>query len=398
MPKNIVICCDGTGNEVEGNLSNVLKLYRIAHRNEEQRVYYDPGIGTLGQRDEWSRFKQNAKGVFGLATGYGLDDNVLDAYRFLAQNFEAEDDIYLFGFSRGAYTVRVLAGFLHLVGLLHPDQLNIDGYALAAYKRASEQDDFSIAWHFQRIANARAVIIKFLGVWDTVASVLVPRKDRLYVPSLLALPYTRTNPSVRIFRHAMAIDERRRMFRLNRWTEPQEYVPNPFAKPEPPLQQDIKQVWFAGVHADIGGGYAETESALSKFPLDWMIAEAKTAGLRIHTAMHNHLVLGHERKGSNQQYVAPDAKGCLHDSMTAGWRVLEWLPKRVKWREYSERRSFAGWYLPDAEPRPIPECARIHYSVIARREANSHYRPLNLPKKFQIEEASGARSSQAEAS
>jgi uncharacterized protein (DUF2235 family) len=89
MPKKIVICCDGTGNEIEGNLSNVLKLYRIVRRDEEQHVYYDPGIGTLGQRDEWSRFKQNAKGVLGLATGYGLDDNVLDAYRFLAQNLES---------------------------------------------------------------------------------------------------------------------------------------------------------------------------------------------------------------------------------------------------------------------------------------------------------------------
>jgi uncharacterized protein (DUF2235 family) len=238
MPKNIVLCCDGTGNEIEGNLSNVLKLYRIARRDEEQRVYYDPGIGTLGQRGDWNRLKQNAKGVFGLTTGYGLDDNVLDAYRFLARHYEADDDIYLFGFSRGAYTVRVLAGFLHLVGLLHPDQHNIDGYALSAYKRASEQDDFSIAWHFQRIANTRSVTVKFLGVWDTVASVLVPRKDRLYIPSLLTLPYTRTNPGVRIFRHAMALDERRRMFRLNRWTEPQEYVPNPFDKSDPPLQQE----------------------------------------------------------------------------------------------------------------------------------------------------------------
>ena len=85
MPKNIVICCDGTGNEIEGNLSNVLKLYRIARRDQEQRVYYDPGIGTIGQRDEWSRLKQNAKTIFGLATGYGLDNNILNAYRFLAR-------------------------------------------------------------------------------------------------------------------------------------------------------------------------------------------------------------------------------------------------------------------------------------------------------------------------
>ncbi|WP_163478786.1 T6SS phospholipase effector Tle1-like catalytic domain-containing protein, partial [Klebsiella pneumoniae] len=83
---------------------------------------------------------------------YGLDDNVLDAYRFLATNYEEDDELFLFGFSRGAYTVRVLGGLLHLVGLLRPDQLNFAGYALAAYKRASEKSDFHIAWDFRRIA------------------------------------------------------------------------------------------------------------------------------------------------------------------------------------------------------------------------------------------------------
>jgi uncharacterized protein (DUF2235 family) len=143
--------------------------------------------------------------------------------------------------------------------------------------------------------------------------VLVPRKDRFYIPSFLTLPYTRTNPSVRIFRHAMAIDEQRRMFRLNRWTDPQEYVPNPFAKPDPPLQQEIKQVWFSGVHADIGGGDPEAESALSKFPLDWMIAEAVEAGLHVHTAMRNHLVLGHG---------AIDPIAC--SSICSGARNFDW--------------------------------------------------------------------------
>lgn len=101
MSKNIVICCDGTGNEVEGNLSNVLKLFRIAQKNEHQRVYYNPGIGTIGSRDAWMRLKQNTKAVFGLATGYGLDDDILGAYRFIAEQFEDGDQIFLFGFSRG---------------------------------------------------------------------------------------------------------------------------------------------------------------------------------------------------------------------------------------------------------------------------------------------------------
>jgi uncharacterized protein (DUF2235 family) len=390
MSKNIVICCDGTGNQIEGNLSNVLKLFQIAEHNERQRVFYDPGIGTIGEQDEWNRLKQNTKGVFGLATGYGLDDNVLAAYRYLSRNFQEGDDIYLFGFSRGAYTVRVVAGFLHLIGLLHPDQLNIDGYAITAYKRASESGDFSAAWQFQHIARTATIPIKFIGVWDTVASVFVPRKDRLYIPSFLTLPYTRTNPSVEIFRQAMAIDERRRMFRLNRWIEPQEFAPNPFHKPDPVPQQDIKQVWFAGVHADIGGGYPESESALSKYTLDWIINEAINAGLRINTAMRNQLVLGHERKGSRNQYVAPSATGPMHNSMTAGWEVLEWLPKPVKWRERANGSSFLGCYLPRGEPRLIGEGARVHYSVIARKEADPNYRPSNFPDKFEIETYPGA--------
>jgi hypothetical protein len=111
--------------------------------------------------------------------------------------------------------------------------------------------------------------------------VLVPRKDRLHIPSLFTPPYTRTNPSIEIFRHATAIDERRRMFRLNRWTEPQQFAPNPSHKSDPVPQQDIKQVWFAGVNADIGGGYPESESAIYKYPLHSEINEAKRAGLRV---------------------------------------------------------------------------------------------------------------------
>ena len=132
MSRNIVICCDGTGNEIEGNLSNVLKLFRITQKSADQRVYYNPGVGTIGSRDSWSRLKQNTKAVFGLATGYGLDNDILGAYRFLCNHYEKDDDIFLFGFSRGAYTIRALAGFIHMVGLLPVDQLNIANYALSS--------------------------------------------------------------------------------------------------------------------------------------------------------------------------------------------------------------------------------------------------------------------------
>jgi len=187
--------------------------------------------------------------------------------------------------------VRALAAFIHMVGLLPRDQLNIANYALTAYKRAAEDNDLSIAWNFSRIAGGRRATIKFIGVWDTVASILVPRGDRI-IPTFQMLPYTRRNPSVQIFRHAMAIDERRRMFRLNRWLAPQPFKANPFDISAPEVEQDIKQVWFAGVHADVGGGYPETESALSKYPLNWLIEEAVAHGLKINVAMRNHLVLG----------------------------------------------------------------------------------------------------------
>jgi uncharacterized protein (DUF2235 family) len=120
MAKNIILCCDGTGNEIEANLSNVLKLFRILRKYDEQIVFYDPGVGTISSNDPWSLWKSDALGVWGLLTGYGLDENVLDAYYFLVDTYAEGDRIYLFGFSRGAYTVRVLAGFLRLVGLVVP--------------------------------------------------------------------------------------------------------------------------------------------------------------------------------------------------------------------------------------------------------------------------------------
>lgn len=358
----------------------------MLEKSDDQLVYYDPGIGTLGQRKTWGRVSQNVKGFLGLATGYGLDDDVLQAYCFLSEHYSEGDQIYLLGFSRGAYSVRVLAGFIHLLGLLRPDQLNYAGYALAAYKRAAmDGEDLSVAWHFRRVVGGRTVPIKFLGVWDTVASVIVPRPDRLYFPSLETLPYTQKNPSVEVFRQAAAIDEFRRMFRLKKWEADQEYKPNRFSKLKP-KKQNSRQVWFAGCHSDIGGGYPETESGLSKFPLRWMIQQAKSSGLKVNTAMVNHLVEGKARKGSEHMYASPDPTAALHDSATGFWKVLEWLPKKVKRREWKKRSAMADFYLPRYEPRLLPEGAIIHKSVFDRKGLRQAYRPENLPAVFKIEQ------------
>jgi uncharacterized protein (DUF2235 family) len=168
MPKNVVILCDGTGNEISQNISNVLKLYRIVRKNAEQAVFYVPGVGTLARPDPWTKIQQDTKAVLGLATGYGLDDNVLAAYEFLIDHYEDGDAVYFFGFSRGAHTVRVLAGFLHMMGLLGSEQKNLAGYALTAYKQTSERGEFEDAWQFARIVSSHS---RVNNAWVSIRNV-----------------------------------------------------------------------------------------------------------------------------------------------------------------------------------------------------------------------------------
>ena len=408
--RNIIICCDGTGNEISENISNVLKLYRCLRKTEKtlprQIVYYDPGVGTLARPDPWHKLKQNFNAILGLATGYGLDDNVLAAYDFLVRTWQAGDQIYLFGFSRGAYTVRVLAGLIHKIGLITPEQINLAGSGLIAYKQFSSdeapklraqfksaidavaaedtlpQTAFDNAAQFARITSSRWPTIRFVGVWDTVASVIVPRADRFYWPSLEELAFTIANPSVQTFRQAISMDERRCMFRLKKWDDPQTYRHNRFndAHAEP---QDILQVWFAGVHADIGGGYPEKQSGLSKYPLLWMIDEAIKCGLTVNQATVNQLAWGVQRKGSPFSYVVPDVRGDLHTSLSGAWWILEYIPKSATYKEWPARKAHFGYYIPDAEPRFIPDGAMIHESALLRMDAMPSYRPVNLPKQFE---------------
>jgi len=215
-----------------------------------------------------------------------------------------------------------------------------------------------------------------------VASVIVPRADRFYWPSLEELAFTIVNPSVQTFRQAISMDERRCMFRLKKWDDPQTYKHNRFndAHAEP---QDILQVWFAGVHADIGGGYPEKQSGLSKYPLLWMIDEATKCGLQVNQATVNQLAWGIQRKGSPYSYVVPDVRGDLHDSLSWAWWILEYIPKRAAYKEWPARKTYFGWYIPDAEPRLIPDGAIIHESALERMDAMPSYRPVNLPRQYE---------------
>lgn len=354
MPRNIVICCDGTGNEIESDLSNVLKLYQISDRDDDQVVFYDSGIGTIGRQNGWTKFRDSAKEVVSGATGQGLDQNVLDAYRFLVSTYQEGDQVFLFGFSRGAYTVRVLAGFIRALGLLHPEQLNLANYALKWYKGISITGEFDNIWRFSEITKARDITIHFLGVWDTVSSVFRPNGKLLsFGFTKKKFPYTVNNDVIKIVRHAVAIDEKRRVFPADLWGGKRQFKSHKFDRT--PEDQDVKEVWFAGVHSDVGGGYPESESGLGKIPLNWMVVEAVEAGLRISKSRYGRLVLGNSMKGSKRKYVEPDPNGVKHNSYKYPLKIL------------------------GAHIRQIPKGAHVHESVKSRiNEQENNYQPKNL--------------------
>lgn len=373
MARKIVVLMDGTSNEIHADRSNILRLYGTLKKSDRQVVYYDPGIGTFGGDFPLSKYYGETKEFLQRTLGWGLDDNVKEAYRFLAETCSrgtgAEaDEIYLFGFSRGAYSVRVLAGFLRAFGLMDKRNLNLLDHAYRAYKAISDEDSqradrnaakgeaepdyrsFEEIRLYERVLSPTRVPIRFMGVFDTVSSVIEHGRIGW---RLRKHAFTHNNSMVEIVRHAVATDERRCMFRPDLWTPGQSYAPNPFAM-HIAAPQNFKEVWFPGVHGDVGGGYPEASSHLAKIPLVWMIREAAGAGLEFNTATVNRLVLGKQGKRPHK-YVPPDPLARAHESMTFGWELLEYLPQRA--RPDSIGPSVLGWYLPLKEPRLIPEGA-----------------------------------------
>ncbi len=354
MPKNIVICCDGTGNEFGRSNSNVVKLYKVLSQSESQIMYYNPGIGTMGSRNALSRVGKLWTRLIGLAFGYGISDNVADAYQFLMRTFQPEDPIYVFGFSRGAYTARALCGMLHCVGLLTPGNEGLIPYAIRMLK--SKHLDFPVSAEFKKTFS-RDCKVRFVGVWDTVSSVG-------WVYDAVRFPFTNAtnNPDMRIIRHAVSIDERRAFFRQNLFGEPHD------------ADQDVQEAWFAGVHSDVGGSYPESESQLSKLALRWMLCEAELAGLQVDQQRKADIL------GGKAPYVQPDAvTPNQHESLRGGWWIAELWPKIVHKRTgqgtwgKSIRANLGRrrWMAPDSV---------VHESVETRFGSLAlNYKPANLP-------------------
>jgi uncharacterized protein (DUF2235 family) len=273
--------------------------------------------------------------------------------------YENGDKVFLFGFSRGAYTARVLGGLLHMFGLLYPGNEGLIPYVTQLFAKRSRDakgniGNLGIADGFRRTFS-RPCPIYFAGVWDTVDSV-----GWLWDP--VVLPFAGQNPSISIGRQALAIDERRSFYEPKLWG--------------PPVRtdldgklQDIKQVWFAGVHSDVGGSYPESESAPAEIALNWMLHEACEAGLIVNAKKAAEVV----------RRVQQGRTARLHNSLHGLWWLMEMVPRR----DDREHRGKGGWRLPNfGRRRVIPEGSAIHQSVFDRMDAVSKYRPKNFPKLF----------------
>jgi uncharacterized protein (DUF2235 family) len=342
VPRNLVLCCDGTANEFGVNNTNVVHLFEmLVHDPTRQLSYYHPGLGTMPAPGAWTSFTQKLTQILGQAIGLGLKGDVRDAYVFLMQNYAPGDRIFIFGFSRGAYTARVVAGMLRMFGLIRRGNEPLVPYAMRMLTRRPNAETFRVADAF-KTTFSQSCPIHFVGVWDTVTSV-----GWFWDP--LNVPYEANNPDIAIGRHAIAIDERRAFFRTNLWR-----FQDPTRAHGP---RDVKQVWFPGVHCDIGGGYPEAENGLSKLALAWMLREATAAGLLTDPARADSL-LG--RAGSSHAVPDPDAK--LHESLTGLWNIAEFIPKRhYNWTEKKDERRMNRY-----RRRTIPDGSLIHESAYQR--------------------------------
>ncbi len=318
--KNIVICSDGTGNEYGRNNTNVVEIYSVVVKSEKQIGFYDPGVGTGGW--EYNEEQGILKAKKDQATGEGLQNNVNDAYRFLMASYEPGDKIYLFGFSRGAFTVRSLAGMLHKCGLLREDNDNLLEFASKIYNTKGND---KIAAGF-KATFSRSCPVHFIGVWDTVESLALNAGKKWH--------NGRLNPEVKHGYHALAIDEKRSDFPPSLWEEKKKAS-----------GQTIEQVWFAGVHSDVGGWY--DERGLSNIALRWMVDKAAACGMQVDKA--------------RAAVYKPNPHDNMHESYSGFW-------------------IFRGKHV-----RKIPEGAMIHASVEERlKKKQNDYEPKNLPKKYKL--------------
>ncbi|MGB6449944.1 MAG: DUF2235 domain-containing protein [Steroidobacteraceae bacterium] len=323
MGRRIAYCADGTWDTTASD-TNVYRISKaIVAMAGEQFSFYDDGVGSDGTPIEK---------LLGGAFGDGLFQKIKDGYSSISSIYEAGDEIFLFGFSRGAYTARSLAGMIAACGLptKNPDSNLVDA-AFQAYRNKDQRPAILATLGAYRLVEATLTMV---GVWDTVGALGIPAIFGAVSPLLYGFLDTSLSPQISNAYHAVAIDERRQEFPATLWTS------------APAPAQTLEQVYFCGVHCDVGGGYpddAGTGTALSDITFSWLMAKACALGLVFDA-------------GVLSAYPSPiDQKDAL-DTKHESWSPLWLFPK----------------------PRVIAPDATLANSVTVRCQTDSTYRPGNL--------------------
>jgi uncharacterized protein (DUF2235 family) len=270
--KRLAIFLDGTWNTLDNN-TNVWRLKSLTAETADQRVYYSQGVGT--QRGEAAR---------GGITGWGIDDEIIEAYTWLIQNFDDGDEVFIFGFSRGAYTARSLSGLVCKCGVLEV------GAPLSIQQLYARYRIYDATTIRTLIANglpnnpsieeqwllkySRPTKIKFVGVWDTVGSLGLPGWSMAAKVHKYKFLDTHLRLDNEHAFHALALDEHRKNFEPTFWTRTDRIGHESAA--ERPID-NVEQRWFVGAHANVGGGYAS--DPLAQRPLKWLMDKAAGLGL-----------------------------------------------------------------------------------------------------------------------
>ncbi len=318
MSRRLIFCADGTWDSAQ-NDTNVYKLFKAIPVTSGQVAFYDDGVGSDGTPIEK---------LAGGAIGDGLFQKIKDGYTKIAHVYEQGDEILIFGFSRGAYTARSLAGMIAICGLPTADfDDNLVNIAFQAYRNKNQRAALLASLNKYSLFDAK---IKMVGVWDTVGSLGIPALFGKVDPVLYGFLDTSLHPDVLNAYQALAIDERR-----------QEFPPTLWTPSSPPVTgQVLEQVWFSGVHCDIGGGYPET--GLSDITLSWMMGKAENLGLLIDANV-------------SAQYASLDAKYAL-DQIHQSWNLL--------------------WLFPKS--RTVANNSALSNSIAIRCEFDNSYQPDNL--------------------
>ncbi|MDP9178287.1 MAG: DUF2235 domain-containing protein [Gemmatimonadota bacterium] len=359
MARNIIICCDGTDNQFGASNTSVVRLAQVAVQDpNRQIVYYDPGVGTLPETSARSKIAQTLSQLKAQAFGTDIDDKVCVAYGHLMEFWEPGDQVFIFGFSRGAYTARVLAGLLYSLGLLPRGNQHLLPYVIRIFKSLKSNTDGywelcnNFRWSFARPIpgdDERRFPIHFVGLFDTVSSV-----GWIWNPT--KYQYTFRNPGLTTVRHAVALDERRAFFRQNLFGNVD--------------GQDLLEMWFAGVHSDVGGGYSEADGGLWRVTFEWMLAEARNGGLLVDPDRLQK-VLNRTTPPGNP-WAEPQ-----HESLKGVWWIGEVFPKHV----YDALTKSYRWKLNLGRHRTVPQGALLPRAVLERLRLPT-YSPPNLSENF----------------